>query len=223
MVKCVDDLDDPESGIASEYSPPSLWRGIAKTAFVFGVAGGIWFALQTGYVSPDRPTRAQWERIERAKGAPGGVLVYQSNFQRDMLTTAGGEPPDWGRYNGANGEHVTFDSGGVTVNYSGIAWIGARLSFPSYEPGATYRLTIAATVEKEPGAILVRNRQLDLIRTPVPVGTGTTRTHFVAPQGRLDQVVIAFIPDGRSKPTGAMRISSATIERMDERIAGRTE
>lgn len=221
--KCADGLDDPESVIASQPKPPSLWRGIAKNAFALGVAGGIWFALQTGYVSPDRPTRAQWERIERAQGQSGGVLVYQSNFQRDMLTTSLGQPPNWGRYNGANAEHVTFDSGGVTINYSGIAWIGARLSFASYEPGATYRLTIAAAVEEEPGAILVRNRQLDLIRTPVPVGKGITRTHFVAPPGRLDQVVIAFIPDGRNKPAGAMRITSATIERMDERVAGRTE
>jgi hypothetical protein len=218
------DGDDHQAGLlTSEHSRSSLWLAIVKNVFACGVAGGIWFALQTGYVSPDRPTRPQWERIERAKEAPGGVLAYQSNFQRDMLTTNAGAPPSWSRYNGATANHVKFDSGGVTVDYSGIAWIGARLSFPNYEPGATYRLTIAATVDTEPGAILVRNRQLDLIRTTVPVGSGTTRTHFVAPPGRLDQVVIAFIADGRSEPKGSMHITSVAIERMEERVAGRTE
>jgi hypothetical protein len=219
----VDGVDHPVGVLASGRKPPSLWWAIVKNVLAFGVAGSIWFALQTGYFSPDRPTRLQWDQIERVKGQPGGRVSYQSNFKRDMLIQAADVPPAWGRYNGATSEHVKFDSGGVTIQYSGIAWIGACLSFLDYEPGAIYRLTIDANVETEPGAILVRNRQLDLIRIQVPVGSGTVRTHFAAPQGRLDQVIIAFIADSRSEPKGAMRIASVTIERMEERAVGRTE
>ena len=224
MDRSVDGGDHPAGVGAVEREMPSLWRTIFKNLLAVGVAGCIWLALQTGYISPDRPTRPQWERIEHVKSKSGGHVVYQSDFRHDLPKADTGTRPAWGRYNGATTEHVSFDPDGVTIHYSGIAWIGARLSFPNYEPGSIYRLSIEATADTEPGAILVRNRQLDLVRTSVPVGPGTVQAHFVAPQGRLDQVVIAFIADSRSAPKGSMRVTSVTIERMDETAsAARTE
>jgi hypothetical protein len=193
------------------------WARItAKNAAFLAVALGLWVALETGYLSPDRPTRDQWEQLQRFKRKATAELVYQSNFANESPGESQGGVGTWGRYNGATMATVQFDQAGVTVKYEGTAWIGASFRFKAFEPSRIYRVTIDREVRKEPGALIIRNRQMDLTRAMIPVGTGRFSTEFVAPRGRSDQVVLAFIPDNGNKPRGSMRITSLKIERLGE-------
>ena len=108
------------------------------------------------------------------------------------------------------------DSAGITVSYNGNAWIGAALHFTGYEPDRIYRLTLERTVEGEPAAVIVRNRQMDLERKQIPIGSGTFAVEFVSPSGSHDKVDVAFIPDNPGKPQGTLRITSVKIERLGE-------
>lgn len=201
----------PSAGLAAG----SLVRMLVKNVAVLALLVGGWFALNTGYLSPDRPTREQWERIERAKSAPGGVVAYQSDFSVETPGVAKQPAGYWGFYNGATVSTVQFDPAGVTVKYGGTPWIGAALHFTRYEPQQIYRITVTSDVTGEPAAIIVRNRQMDLLRRQIPVGSGTHKIEFAAPRGSMDRVTLAFIPDNRGKPQGTLRITSLRIERIE--------
>jgi hypothetical protein len=189
---------------------------VLKNCVLLAAAGGTWFGLEYGYFSPDRPTRAQWEKLESVKAAPQGALVYQSNFANEKPGEEGKGPGYWGSYNGATLSTVQFDSGGVTVNYKDAAWLGAVFRLVAFEPGKIYRVTMQGSVEGEPAALLVRNRQLDLTRVQIPVGSAPFAAEFVAPPGKLDRVFVIFMPDGQSDPKGSLRITSVKIERLGE-------
>ena len=80
-------------------------------------------------------------------------------------------------------------------------------------------MTIEAKVETEPAAVLMRNRQLDLMREVIPVSDGTFQTyifHYVAPNGRYDQVNLIFMPDGRNNVQGRMTMRKFRIERLED-------
>lgn len=196
---------------------PFSWIGLVwKNALAAALVLGVMTALATGYFSPDRPTRPQWERLEKLKSAKGGREVYRSNFAGETPGQSRDGIAEWGYYNGATASTVQYGPSGVTVIYGGTAWIGAQLRLLKFVPGAIYRVTLERTVEGSPGALIVRNRQMDLMRKQIPVGSGTFSTEFVAPRGALDRVIFAFIADGRSRPQGKMQISSLTIERLGE-------
>ncbi len=189
---------------------------IAKNVFALACLVGGWLAIDTGYLSPDRPTRDQWERLERARAATGGTIVYQSDFSVETPGVAKNPAGYWGFYNGATASTVQFDGSSVTVKYGGTPWIGAALHFTKYEAQQIYRITLQAEVTGEPAAIIVRNRQMDLHREAIPIGTETRKIEFVAPRGSMDRVTLAFIPDNPGKPQGSMRITSVRIERIGE-------
>ena len=128
MYRSVDGGDHPAGVGAVEREMPSLWRTIFKNLLAVGVAGCIWLALQTGYISPDRPTRPQWERIEDVKSKSGGHVVYQSDFRHDLPKADTGTRPAWGRYNGATTEHVSFDPDGVTIHSRPAITRGERVA-----------------------------------------------------------------------------------------------
>lgn len=190
-------------------------RMIVKNAAFLALAGGFWLALQTGYFSPDRPTRNQWEKLELAKKRPGGTLVYQSDFsvEKPGAATLTGT---WGYYNNATNTTVTFGPSDIKINFQKAAWLGAVYHMTAFQPGAIYRVTMLGTVETEPGAMLVRNRQLDLTRKQIPVGSQPFVAEFVAPPGRFDRVQIVFMPDNRGEPKGRMTITSMKIERLGD-------
>ncbi|MFM9941886.1 MAG: hypothetical protein ACKVP7_20575 [Hyphomicrobiaceae bacterium] len=192
---------------------------VVKNVVVLGLVLSAWLALSVGYLSPDRPTRDQWERLEKARKGGPTTLVYQSNFSVETPGVEKQPAGYWGFYNGATVSTVQYDPGGVTVTYGGTPWIGAVLHFKAYERLQIYRVTFERSVDGEPAAVIVRNRQMDLMRQEIPVGTGPTTVYFVAPQGSLDRVYLAFIPDGRDKPVGKLRITSLKIERMLEQGA----
>jgi hypothetical protein len=192
---------------------PTFTTYLVRNICAACVAGGVIAGMSTGYFSPDRPSRPQWEAMEASKTLPAGQLVYQSDFTKDQLSASG---TTWGYYNGATSSMVAAGAEGVTVTFGGIAWVGAKMTMPSFVPGAIYRVSIDAEVSGEPGAVIVRNKQLDLAREPIPVGRQTTRIHFAAPPGRFDQVLFAFIGDSRSAPQGTMKIRGVKIERMGQ-------
>lgn len=189
-------------------------RAIVKNAIAAGLVLCVWYGLQSGYFAPDRPTRAQWAEIEKAKTQASGRVVFQSDFK--TLRAGAGPVSPWGYYNGASGNTVTYDQTGVTIDYKGVGWIGARLDIATFEPGAIYRIVVDAETSGQPGAFLVRNRQRDLMRERLPVGRHTATAHFVAPPGRFDRMYVAFIPDPPANPQGIMKILSVRLERMGE-------
>jgi hypothetical protein len=185
-----------------------LWKNIL--ALTVGV--GIWLALDTGYFSPDRPTRDQWDRIEKAKGKPGLKVAYEANFAQNRIDREAKRATAWGPYNGATDRTVQFQVDGVTINYEDAAWLGAVFRFDGFQAGGVYRVTFDAKIEGEPGAILVRNKQLDLTREQIPTGRGMHSVYFAAPPGSRDRVFVIFMPDGRKEPKGSMTITSFKIE-----------
>lgn len=191
-------------------------KAILKNVLAVLVVGGHWYAIQTGYFSPDRPTRDQWERLEQVKKLPAGKLVYQSNFATETPGGGRSEVGSWGYYNGATVSTVTYDPAGVTVKYGGTPWIGAKFDLAQFEAQKIYRVTIDRLVEGEPAAVIIRNRLMDLERAQIPVGSGPFKVEFVAPRGGRDQIVIALIPDNRSKPQGTLRVTSLKIERLED-------
>jgi hypothetical protein len=194
----------------------SLVLIIAKNALAVGLVVGVFLALSSGYFSPDRPSRDQWARLVKAKQAKSGPVVYQSRFDTERPGERHNPTGHWGMYNGATVSTVTYDPGGVTVKYGGVAWIGAAFHLDIFEPQRIYRVTIEREVEGEPAALIVRNRQMDLERAQIPVGSGPFATEFLAPLGRFDRIVMAFVPDGTSKPQGSIRITSLRIELMED-------
>jgi hypothetical protein len=199
-------------GDRSAMTSPSRLTVLLKNVVFVAAAAGIWLALQTGYVSPDRPTRAQWTEYGKARSELAGQVVLQTDFKVARIDSGPNSP--WGYYNKATSGTVTSDESGVTVHYKGTAWIGAQLDIGVLRPGAVYRISIVRDVVEQPGAVLVRNRQRDLVREVLPVGKGTTVTHFIAPPGKFERLLIAFIPDARSNPQGSMKILSVKVERM---------
>jgi hypothetical protein len=206
-------LDAAAAPRASSMTAPSrIGRMLAKNIAALAAIAGIWTALEAGYIAPDRPTRAQWVEIEKAKSKPAGQLVLQTDFRTARIGTGAASP--WGYYNGATADTVGSDETGVTVDYQGVAWIGARLDLGALEPGAVYRLSVEAVTTGQPGAVLVRNRQRDLVRERILVGRRTAITHFAVPPGRFDTLLVAFIPDAPSNPRGSMKILNVKMERM---------
>lgn len=194
------------------------WRAslIAKNTLFAVVAGGAWLGLETGFFSPDRPTREQWEMLEKAKTRPAGSVVYQSNFALEKLGEASIGSGYWGLYNGATSSTVQLDRQGITVDYDKAAWLGAVFRLVNFEPRAIYRVSLKGEVHTEPAAMLVRNRQLDLRRETIPVGTAPFTMEFAAPAGRADRVYVIFMPNSAQDPKGSLRISSLKIERVGE-------
>ncbi len=189
---------------------------IVKNIAVFAIIGCAWLGLETGYFSPDRPTRNQWELLERAKAKAAAAVIYQSNFALEKPGETGHQAGYWSRYNGATVSTVRFDPTGITINFDKAAWLGAVYRFAAFEPKAIYRVTMTGSVENEPAAMLVRNRQLDLMRQRIPVGTAPFVAEFVAPPGGLDRVDVVFMPDNRNNPKGTMKITSVKIERLGD-------
>ncbi len=206
------------SGASGEGpNAPFSWIGLVwKNALAAALVLGVVTALSTGYFSPDRATRAQWEHLEKLKSAKSGREIYRSNFAGETPGQSRDGIAEWGYYNGATSSTVQYGPSGVTVIYGGTAWIGAQLRLLKFEPGAIYRVTLERSVEGSAGALIVRNRQMDITREPIPVGSGKFSTEFVAPRGAMDRVIFALIADGRQKPQGKMHISSVTIERLGE-------
>lgn len=191
-------------------------RFILKNAVAVVLLLGVWLALDTGYFTPDRPTRAQWERLEKAKRGTGGQPHYQSNFSTISPGETSNPAGNWGMYNGATVSTVRYDPAGVTIDYNGVPWIGAAFRLNQYEAQRIYRVTLERDVQGEPGALIVRNRQMDLMRTQVPVGKGPMSSVFIAPRGSRDQITFAFIPDNPGAPQGSLRITSLKIERLED-------
>lgn len=209
-------MTSDRDGEAADAAGWSLGRAVVKTAALSVVLVLGWLALDTGYLSPDRPTRDQWERLEKAKSAKSSEVVYKADFGREQPGPPRPGQTHWGFYNGATVSTVRYDADGVTVKYNGVPWIGAALHVAGFEPGGIYRLVFEREVMDESAAVLVRNRQMDLVREEIPEGDGTFAVEFVAPQGRRDQIVVAFIPNGRSKPHGSLRITKLRLERIKE-------
>jgi hypothetical protein len=207
------DLDVPGE-IAAEPAR-NMGVTVAKNLFALAVAVSIWLAINTGYFGPDRPTRPQWARLEKAKTLQVDALTYQADFTRIKA----GEPTPsgiWTRYNGATPSTTEFNSDGIGINYANSAWLGAAFRLSSFVPDRIYRITFQANTDTEPAAILVRNRQMDMHRESIPVGNKQHVVHFMSPTAPMDQTQVIFMPDGRSQPKGKFTLTSLKIELLKE-------
>ncbi len=201
-----------KAGLAGVWVTPAIVRNVAFAV----IAGGAWIGFESGYFSPDRPTRAQWELLEQAKKKPARALVYESNFALEKPGELGNGVGYWGHYNGATLSTVQFEPSGININYKDAAWLGAVYRLVNFEPRAIYRVTMIGEVRTEPAALLVRNRQIDLQRLQIPVGSAPFATEFAAPSGRADHIYVIFMPDNPTDPKGSLRITSVKIERVGE-------
>jgi hypothetical protein len=201
-------------GHGNEDRPIDRRSLIWKNGILAALLAALALALTTGYLSPDRAPRYTWEIMDRIKAAPAGRVAYQADFAKHGLgvaTPAG----TWGRYNGASEATTQFDPAGITINQQDAAWLGAVFNFKSFVPGGIYRVVLDTTIEGDPGAFVVRNRQLDLMREELPAGKKSHTMHFVAPPGSLDSVYLVVMPNGRDKPKGTIRISGLRVELME--------
>ena len=201
--------------MATFTAPTSGSLGVVlKNAGVLAFAAFAWLALDTGYFTPDRPTRAQWEKLQKAKSIAPKQLIYQSDFSKEKPGERASPIGTWGPYNAATKHTITFDQAGFTINFRNAAWLGAVFEFAAYEARTIYRVTIEREGEGEPAALLVRNRQMDLIRQQIPVGKGAFSVEFLSPRGGRDRAYIILMPDNPGKPQGRLRVSSMKIERI---------
>lgn len=212
---------EAKADVSAEAIPAAsrlaLASTILKNLLFFGVVFGTWYAIETGYFSADRTLRSDWMEMERLKEKGKPVKAYEADFSRITLDGRGQPEGFWAFYNGATAPTVVVEGGNLVLSYS-APWIGSEFRHTAYEPRAVYRVTIEAKVEGEPAAILMRNRQLDLMRNPIPVSDGQFKTftyHYVAPGGRLDQVRVIFMPDNRTEPKGKMTVRKFIIERLE--------
>lgn len=202
---------------AGEKSEPVGWlNALLRNVLAFVVIGGTWAAVETGYLSNDRTPRAMWAEIERLKPKEGRA-VYEANWQTHNLGHGGNPTGYWDFYNGATADTASITSQGLDVRYTS-AWIGAYFRHLAFEPGKVYRVRFEAAVEGQPGAILMRNRQLDLLREQIPVTNGSFKeftVYYATPGGRYDQVKVIFIPDPPEHVSGKMTIRKFRIEKLD--------
>lgn len=213
--------DQAKAAILVEASPQASRLALAgtvlKNLLFFGILVGAWYAIETGYFSADRTIRGDWTEMERLKEKGKPVKAYEADFSKVAID--GSKLPEgfWAFYNGATAPTVVIEGGNLVLNYS-APWIGSEFRHTTYLPRAVYRVTIEAKVEGEPAAILMRNRQLDYMRNPIPVTGGEFKTysfHYVTPGGRFDQVRLIFMPDNRDKPAGKMTVRKFKIERLE--------
>lgn len=194
-----------------------LFPFLAKNLFALGVIGGCVLAYETGYFSNDRISRADWVTLYEFPKNRAGTPVYDAVFSADTLKKhdAAGT---WDIYNGAQPSTVTFDGGAMAMKYS-LAWLGVYFDHTAFVPKALYRVRFEAKVDNEPAAILMRNRQLDYMRTRLPTTGGDFKeftAEYAAPAGRYDQVKVIFMPDGRGKVSGSLTIRKFRIERLEK-------
>jgi hypothetical protein len=189
---------------------------ITKNLVFFGLVLGTYLAIETGYFSNDRTSRGQWTALQAAAQSAGRDVVYEAKFDKDTLSRQDQPDGRWTPYNGARPETLSVEGDALVVQYS-LAWLGVAFKHLTFEPSALYRVRFEARVEDEPAALLMRNRQLDLLRQTLPV-TGSTFKEFTAdyaaPGGRLDQVHLIVMPNGRQKVSGRISIRNFRIERM---------
>jgi hypothetical protein len=213
---------EPMPALGAETKPqvralPSRSKAMMfiKNVAVLAFAAAAWLAIDTGYFGPDRPTRPQWARLQKASALSVDRVTYRADFGTVKIDVpvAGGT---WGRYNFATPETTEFDATGVTVNYQGAAWLGASVRLASYVPDRIYRITFDAEVEGQPGAILVRNRQMDIHREQIPIGKKQHVGHFLSPNGARNEATVIFMPDDGTDPKGKLRITSFKIELLKE-------
>jgi hypothetical protein len=208
--------EDGRAGSAriERHSRPPFAITIAKNTLALVLAVGLYFGFDSGYFSPDRPTRDQWDRLQSAKARPTDEPIYTGDLRgmKPGSVTRG----TWGRYNGATETTAAFTADGIKVDYKDAAWLGAVFDLATFTPGRIYRITFDAEVKEQPAAIIVRNRQLDLMREQISVGSGTRSVHVVSPQGNRDRMRVIFIPDAPSNPKGQMTITSLKIEAVRE-------
>jgi hypothetical protein len=193
-------------------------KTLLKNLFFFAAVIGSYVAVETGYFSSDRTSRREWNEMERLKDKGKPTKAYEADFTKvkidPTVTMAEGY---WDYYNGATGDTVSIADGNLILNYTS-AWIGSEFRHTKFVPNGIYRITLEAKVDGEPAAILMRNRQLDLLREEIPVTDGSFKTftyHYVAPVGSRDKVRLIFMPDKRSEPKGKMTVRKFLIERLE--------
>jgi hypothetical protein len=189
---------------------------IIKNAFALFVVLGFVLALETGYFSNDRTSRAEWDEMERLKTSTKGTPIYEARFEPDTLGGRKEAQGFWRFYNGAGSDTASIENGRLEVTYT-EPWIGAEFRHTAFETLRVYRVHLELAVEGQPGAILVRNRMHDLLREQLPVTSGEFKPMsfvYVTPGGRLDMVRIALIPDRESDVKGRLTIRKFRIERL---------
>ncbi len=192
--------------------PKSLVKVLLKNAFALFVVGGFFYGLETGYLSNDRTSRTESNEMDRLK-AGKGATVYEAVFDRDLINVRLPEGV-WDFYNGASSDTVSFADGVLDVRYSS-SWVGVQFRHLKSEPSRHYRVRLEAKVEEQAGAILMRNRQLDLMREEIPLSNGEFKEftfHYTAPGGSLDQVNVIFMPNEPEQVKGRMTIRRFRIE-----------
>lgn len=190
---------------------------ILRNALAVVVAGGTWLAIETGYFSNDRTPRVLWEKMERLKSKPKGEIVYEASWQPDIFANRDKTTGYWDYYNGATKDTAALTADGLQVRYT-APWIGAYFMHRAFEPNTIYRVVLEAKVEDQPAAILMRNRQLDLLREEIPVTGGEFKeftTHYVSSGGRYDQVRLIFMPNLRRNVKGRITIRKLRIEKLN--------
>jgi hypothetical protein len=190
---------------------------LLKNLFVFGTLIGGYAAVETGYFSNDRTSRSQWNTMEQLKAKGKPRVVYEADFSKDLLATGKSPEGFWTYYNGATRDTVAIADKALVLNYT-TAWIGSEFRHTEFAAHGVYRVTVEAKVEQESAAILMRNRQLDLMREEIPVSGGDFKTytyHYVAPGGAYDQVRVIFMPDNRQTPKGRMTVRKFRIEKLE--------
>lgn len=214
----VPDTLAPATNLTEHTTPRfGLLGTLLKNIFFFTVVIGSWIAVDTGYFSNDRTSRGEWNELERLKAKGQAKTVYEADFAKVRIDGPPIAEGDWKFYNGASGDTVKIEDGALVLNYSS-AWIGSEFRHALFVPKGVYRVTIEAKVEEEPAAILMRNRQLDLMREQVPVTNGDFKSftyHYVAPDGGRDRVRVIFMPDNRGEPKGRMTVRKFVIQRLE--------
>lgn len=189
---------------------------VARNVFVAALVGGLWFALETGYFSNDRTPRALDDLQEQLKKSPRGDVVFEAQWKPGLLADRSLPEGFWDYYNGADKDTVSVTADGLKVTYT-EPWIGAYFRHLKFRPSTVYRVVFEANIEGQPAAVLMRNRQLDLLREQIPVTSGEFKeftAHYVTPGGALDQVRVIFMPDGKKDVQGAVTIRRLRIERL---------
>lgn len=193
------------------------WQtAVARNVFVVALFGGLWLALETGYFSNDRTPRVLDDLQERLKKSPRGDVVFEAQWKPDLLVDRRQPEGFWDYYNGADPDTVSVTADGLKVKYT-EPWIGVYFRHLKFKPSTVYRVVFEANVEGQPAAILMRNRQLDLLREAIPVTNGEFKefnAHYVTPGGAWDQVSVIFMPDEKGDVQGELTIRKLRIERL---------
>jgi hypothetical protein len=208
------------TGVPPVKKAAGLIGTMVKNVVVLGLLVGSYFAVDTGYFSSDRTQRRHWNDLESLKQGKAKVTkAYEADFAKVKVDPlAGTSEGYWDFYNGATADTVKIEDGALVLNYTS-AWIGANFRHTGFVPYGIYRVTMDAKVENEPAAILMRNRQLDLMREQIPVSDGAFKTYtfyYVAPAGSRDRVSVIFMPDNRGQPKGRMTVRKFLIERLEK-------